>query len=281
MSEKKSSTASKEKPREQTSSGFRGPHEETRFLRGAQWWEPFFDLTYARLDLDSIGIEQTRKEVDFLIIALEASKNSRILDIGSGLGRHALEFARRGFVHITGLDQSSIFIEESRARARFENLSVRFLNADARSIPFHGGFDAAYIWMNLLGYFDDSSDDARTLVSAAHALKSGGRLLLNLMNRDWVIRNFSPKGWKEMHREYVLEGRSLDLTTSTVHSTWTMFTRTGTYKREMRLRLYSLHELIEMLKSNGLRFETAWGSLDAEPATFDSNHFKILARKEA
>jgi len=274
----KSPTALNKKPRAESISGYPGRNEVMD--RGKSWWISFFDLTYARLDLDSIGSEQTRREVGFLIEALELSKDTRIADIGSGLGRHALELARRGFERITGLDNNRIFTEESRARAALENLNPRFVNADARDISFREEFDAAYIWMNLLGYFDDPEDNMRILASAARSLKSGGRLLMDLMNRDWVIGNFSPKGCKQIEREYVLEERRLDLQTSTVHSIWTMFTRTGTFKREMKLRLYSLHELIRMLQQAGLRFREAWGSLGMEPATYDSYHLKILARKE-
>lgn len=244
------------------------------------WWERFFDLTYARLELDSIGIEQTRREVDSLTDAMGLTKNSQIADIGSGLGRHALEFSRRGFTRVTGLDQNVIFTEEARARARLENLSTRFINADARRIPFTDEFDAAYIWMNLLGYFDDPADDARILASAARALKPGGRFALDAVNRDWVIGNFTSRSWKRQNKEFTLEDRRFDVETSIVYSIWTMFTRTGTFRRQMRLRLYSLHELIEMLEINGLRFDTVWGSLDSESATFGSHHLKILAIKE-
>jgi D-alanine-D-alanine ligase len=258
----------------------RGPHEIKNQSHGLQWWKNFFDLTYARLDLDSIGIEQTCREVDFMIDILELRKDHRIADIGSGLGRHVLEFARRGFTHITGLDQSRIFTEESRARAELENLDARFVTADAREIPYSQEFDRAYIWMNLLGYSEDSVDDTRILASAARALKPGGKLLLDIMNRDWVIRNFSGNGWKQINDEYILENRTFDLETSTVHSSWTMITRTGTFNREMRLRLYSLHELITMLNQGGLRFKDAWGTLDKAPATYDAYHLKILAIKE-
>ncbi|MBD3285125.1 methyltransferase domain-containing protein, partial [candidate division WOR-3 bacterium] len=172
----KSSTAYKNKPCEGTLPGSprsseadswgdinRGPRTHAKQAFGADWWETFFDLTYARLDLDSIGIEQTRREVDFLIDALNLSKDSQIADIGSGLGRHALELDRRGFERVTGLDNNRMFIEEARARAIFENLSPRFINSDARYLPFKEEFDVAYIWMNLLGYFDNPQDNTRIL----------------------------------------------------------------------------------------------------------------------
>ncbi|NLI99516.1 class I SAM-dependent methyltransferase [bacterium] len=258
----------------------RGPHGIKNQFHGVQWWETFFDLTYAGLDLDSIGIEQTRREVDFMIDVLDLNKHQGIVDIGSGLGRHVLEFARRGFKHVTGLDQSPILTEESRARAELENLAPRFITGDARGLPYSGEFERAYIWMNLLGYFEDPADDARILASAARALKPGGKLLLDIIHRDWVIRNFSSNGWKRVNNEYILEDRTFDLITSTVYSSWTMITHTGTYHRQMRLRLYSLNELIGMFSQSGLRFEDAWANLDKVPATFDAYHLKILAIKE-
>ncbi len=47
----------------------------------------------------------TRGEVDFIEKEINFDKTKRILDIGCGTGRHAIELAKRGY-NVTGIDLS-------------------------------------------------------------------------------------------------------------------------------------------------------------------------------
>jgi SAM-dependent methyltransferase len=245
-----------------------------------EWWETFFDENFTRLGLEPIEPSRTRKETDFIIDALHLDPGSKVLDLGCGVGRHSLELARRGFKHVTGLDFSKPSLERAMGQAGREGLPVRFIEGDMRSIPFEGELDAVLSFFTSFGYFDDPKDDERTIGAVARALKKGGRFLLEVANRDYIVRHFEPRGWTEHHGEFVLEDRTLDLSTSINHGEWVFVTKQGPVKREVRVRLYSLHELIVLLGRNGLRFKEAWGTLDKQPLTFDHSRLKVLAVKE-
>ena len=58
----------------------------------------------------------TEQEVDFLYNALSLKPGARLLDVGTGPGRHAVEFAKRG-VQVVGIDISSRFLAIARERA--------------------------------------------------------------------------------------------------------------------------------------------------------------------
>ena len=56
------------------------------------------------MDIQNMSwVEDTKKEVDFLIDQLKLQGNERILDLACGYGRHSLELARRGY-DVTGID---------------------------------------------------------------------------------------------------------------------------------------------------------------------------------
>ena len=48
-------------------------------------------------------VEDTNRQVDFLIKQLHLKGTEKILDLACGFGRHSLEFARRGY-DVTGID---------------------------------------------------------------------------------------------------------------------------------------------------------------------------------
>jgi len=244
-----------------------------------EWWETFFDENFTRLGLEPIEPDRTRRETDFIVDALQLEEGSRVLDLSCGVGRHSLELARRGFKDVTGLDFSKPSLERAIGQARREGLPVRFIEGDMRRIPFEGELDAVFSFFTSFGYFDDPKEDERTVASVAKALKKGGRFLLEVANRDYIVRHFEPRGWTEHDGEFVLEDRTLDLSTSINHGEWVFVTKQGPVKREVRVRLYSLHELIALLGRNGLRFKEAWGTLDKQPLTFDHSRQKVVAVK--
>ena len=62
----------------------------------------------------------------------------RILDVGCGTGRHAIELAKRGY-SVTGVDLSDSMLQQAMEKAHGEKVSVNFLKADARELPFNNG----------------------------------------------------------------------------------------------------------------------------------------------
>ena len=79
-------------------------------------WEEFFD-GHAPVYMDNSFTKNTVAEVDFVLEELGLPRGSRILDVGCGTGRHAVELARRGY-WVTGVDISSGMLAEAEKVAR-------------------------------------------------------------------------------------------------------------------------------------------------------------------
>ena len=60
---------------------------------------------------------------------------------------------------------------------------------DLRSIEFENEFHAIYNWFNSFGYFSDG-ENAEVVRRFARALRPGGRLLIDHLNRERILRNF-------------------------------------------------------------------------------------------
>ena len=61
-------------------------------------------------------VEDTKKEVDFLIDQLKLQGNEKILDLACGYGRHSLELVRRGY-DVTGVDIRAAYSEDAAEQA--------------------------------------------------------------------------------------------------------------------------------------------------------------------
>ncbi len=135
--------------------------------------------------------QNTRAEVDFLVSLLNGEQEFNILDLGCGTGRHALELSRRGF-QVTGLDLSSDLIDQARTKARQENLPVKFLEEDARTISFEEDYQS--VIMLCEGGFslmETDQMDRMILRNTYRALKPGGRLIFTAPNALVMLKDLA------------------------------------------------------------------------------------------
>ncbi|MGB5759395.1 MAG: class I SAM-dependent methyltransferase, partial [Acidimicrobiales bacterium] len=104
------------------------------------WFEPVADHlgeAYLRYSFT----KGTVAEVDSLLALSGVGERARVLDVGCGPGRHALELASRGY-DVVGVDISATFVDLARSSAADRGLTnVSFLVADARALEFSAEFD--------------------------------------------------------------------------------------------------------------------------------------------
>lgn len=129
------------------------------------------------------------QEVDFLMDELRLERGMRLLDVGMGPGRHAVEFAARG-LQVVGIDLSSEFVDLARARASTtQGVQASFFAMDARHMPFEDEFDGVISICE--GAFSLGIDDLGILRRMAAALKPGARLAVGAVNVFYVTRHHS------------------------------------------------------------------------------------------
>ncbi len=146
-----------------------------------QWYEQLFENYAAKYDSESF-VQGTTGEVDFIEQEIGHRKTARILDIGCGTGRHAIELTRRGYT-VTGVDLSESQLKRAREKAQALGLTVSFHCLDARTLPFENEFDLAIMLCE--GSFPLMETDEMNfeiLKGATRALKAGGKFIFTTLN---------------------------------------------------------------------------------------------------
>ncbi len=142
----------------------------------------------------------TVREVEFILEELMVPAEARILDIGCGTGRHAIELAKKG-MRMTGVDISPEMLEEARKLAEKEKVQVEWVCMDAIEYDAGPVFDGAICIcegaFGLLGSEDDPyKHEIRILEVIQNALKPGGTLLLTALNGFRPVRLATPRDLK-------------------------------------------------------------------------------------
>ncbi len=183
-----------------------GPISDLEAHLPEDWWSTLFDGLYLLTDGDVVeNAENTRAEIDAVIAATGLCPGDAITDLCCGQGRHVIELASRGYGSLTGIDRSRYLIRLARRRAQQAGLADKavFREGDARTPRLaEASQDAILIMGNAFGYFSSDQDDQRVLKSCAKALRSGGTLLLDITDGEWIRANYEARSWEWIDKHH-------------------------------------------------------------------------------
>jgi SAM-dependent methyltransferase len=252
--------------------------EDKKRKRARQWWERFFSDDYL-LTVPAPDAAQISKQVDFIEASLGLSKGAMVLDVGCGLGLHAIELSRRGHL-VVGLDLSLAMITRAAESAQQQGLKINFLHADIREIAFDGAFDAVVCMGTTFGFFDDDAN--RDVMHRLYqALRPGGRILLDVVNRDYVVRWQPNLVWFEGDGCVCMEESDFNYFNSRLVVKRTVMREDGQQSNsEYSLRAYSLHELGQLTQALGFRVIEVSGQEATRGVFFGNCSTRILLLAE-
>jgi hypothetical protein len=139
--------------------------------------------------------------------------------------------------------------------------------AEVLSDKTEGNFNAIISMFNSLGY-TKTEDDLKLFKDLLALAAPGGILVTETENRDWRIRNFLPYINYDFGKLQLYESWKFNLENSTAESISKYYEKDLT-NNSLRLlldipthmRLYSLHELKELLNKSGWIFQKSYGSI--------------------
>lgn len=111
---------------------------------------------------------------------LQAAGAQRVLDLGFGVGRHALLFAQAGFT-VYGIDMSENGLAYAQAWADRVGVAVQLTNGDMSTLPYDDAFFDAIVTWNVI-YHGTAAVVQETIRELERVLKPGGYLICTLLS---------------------------------------------------------------------------------------------------
>ncbi len=251
-------------------------------------FDEVFDEDYLYFYADLLGDEQSDHDAALVAGLLGLEPGMRVLDVPCGHGRIANRLAVEG-AKVVAVDSNPLFLERARRDAAARGVDVTYLRADMRELPWLAGsdsdgggrFDGVVNWFTSFGYFDDDTD-RRLLQGFRRALRTGGRLVMDILNRDLLLLTRgrgrpAPTFLVERGDDLMIDRVHLDSSATRTH-TERILVRGGRVRRtSFSLRLFTLAELRGWLRDAGFCEVDAYAG-NGTPFTWEAERLVVLAR---
>ena len=203
---------------------------------------------------------------------LGVRKGQSVLDAPCGTGRIAIHLGKAG-CKVSLIDLRTQFIERARKRFHNEGLDTRFEVGDLRELDYVNEFHGIYNWFGSFGYFSDV-ENADLLQRYARALRHGGRLLVEQINRERILRHFT----SEIRHGDMITTNEWDQSSQRVIGHHIIPGRRGS-STVSSMRLYTPGQLKDLFSKAGLVVEKVLGFPDGESLTPSSQRLVVVGRK--
>jgi SAM-dependent methyltransferase len=244
-----------------------------------EWFEDDqFWLRFAPVMFDPQRWAETAGEVEAILAMTSPQKGAAVLDSCCGVGRHTLEFARRGYT-VTAVDRTRGYIEAALETAAAEELDIEFLLQDVRVFRRPDYYNLALNLFTSFGFFSDQKEEIRYIKNIRDSLKPGGCFVIDVNGKEILARDFTACEEYEMDGYSVRGEYTIEDDFATLNNLWSIKGPGENYSYRFSHRIYSAVELKELLLSCGFKNVGIKGGFDGRPYDNNAERLISIARK--
>lgn len=210
-------------------------------------------------------VDLASSQVEFLDSVLGLPAKAKILDIPCGVGRHAVFLSKKGY-QVTGLDISRDCLKIAKQKFAHKNVKYELGNMGDLA-AFKSQYNCVLNLFTSFGYFHTDRENANVLSEMYRALKPGGKVVINIADRDWIMKIYQPVRWHEDRGVLTIEASHYDKKTKYNESQMVMIDQRKSkpillHHHYHRVRLYSKTEMIALMKSVGFHDIQIFGNFE-------------------
>ncbi len=227
-----------------------------------EWFINWFDSEYYHLLYNNRNEEEAAQFIVKLASYLNLAPNAKVLDVACGKGRHSKTLAQLGF-DVCGIDLSANSIAAAK---KFETELLHFDVWDMRKTYRENYFDAAANLFSSFGYLPTDEDNLTALKAMASNLKHNGKLVLDYLNAEAIIKELIPRaivqrGEIQFHIKKKIENGFIKKTIEFIDKNG------AAHEYTEQLRIIKPETFAALFQAAGMRVEKVFGNYDLEDFT--------------
>ncbi|MBF6590804.1 MAG: class I SAM-dependent methyltransferase [Ktedonobacterales bacterium] len=242
-----------------------------------EWYRAYYRTHYADSVRHLLTGERSLAEIEFILRLTGLKPPVPIADVACGEGRHAAILAARGF-RLLGVDQNADFLARARATTP-TSAHAEFVVGDMRE-AVGGPYELVLSLFHSFGFFSDA-DNARMVRAWGERLAPGGYFVLDIWNRDRILRHFQPeRTWQASPELRVTERSVFDALSGrlAIHYVYA-YAEGRQHSYDASFRLYTPPEIRDLFHAAGMTISAVYGSLTGDPYGLDAPRCVAFGRK--
>jgi SAM-dependent methyltransferase len=243
-------------------------------VKAPDWFADWFDTAYYHILYKHRDNTEAKRFLNNLMAHTQLPKNTRILDLACGRGRHAMQLFELGYI-VHGLDLSSSNIDFAN---KFAQKGLSFEVGDMRNDLGENQYHAVLNAFTSFGYFEDDQSHQAVFNNIYRALKPEGHFYFDYLNAESLGEIPTKPEEKTIEGIHFKIQRRLEDHHVLKEVQVTDGTKSFTYCEQVAL--YYASDFVEMLEKAQFEIVEQWGdyNLNKFEAT-QSPRCIIMARK--
>lgn len=133
-------------------------------------------------NITSTHWNEPSEDIYYYLHLWSEKRNKKLLDLGAGIGRHSLLFAKNGF-DVTAFDFSKEGLDKIESFADQLNLEIDLVNGNMNRLPFSSqSFDFVVAYNSI--YHTDYDGLIRTIYEIKRVLKANGEAFITMISKN-------------------------------------------------------------------------------------------------
>ena len=240
------------------------------------WYANWFDTPYYHILYRDRDYTEAAQFMKSLTSSLQLPVDSHILDLACGRGRHSMFLNRLGY-KVTGVDLSENSIAFAKAQLQQsphtvnESETSELPPVDASRINFHvhdmtqpmdQTFDAVFNLFTSFGYFDDESDNLKTIKAIKNSLKPGASAVIDFLNVPYILEHLVAENVKT--EQGIAFTQSRRFKNGYIYKDISFSDKGRDYNFTERVRALTLDDFQDYFATAGLELTDIYGSYQLE-----------------
>lgn len=232
-----------------------------------EWFATWFDSEYYHILYKDRDYKEAEIFMQNLVAFLKLPKQSHILDLACGKGRHSVYLNKIGFT-VTGMDLSKNSITYAK---QFENVNLYFKVHDMR-LPFSEKYDAIFNLFTSFGYFNDDQTNIKVLHNIKNALHKNGVAVIDFMNVNYVKKHLVPQ--EKVVKENITFNISRKIENQKIIKDISFTVNETKYHFQEKVQFLTLNTIKKYISATDFKLKQTFG--DYQLKEFDSENSKRL-----
>lgn len=228
------------------------------------------------------GLNNQTDDLLFYLKCINEKMNPKVLELCCGTGRLTIPISKKG-IKITGVDNSKAMLGMAKHKARLENTSIVFIEADIRYLDLKTKYDIIFIPFNSIHHIYKNKDLFSVLRKITEYLESDGIFLFDCFNPDirYIVNHEETKRF--MCKYTTGKGKKVLINQSMKYESDSQINHIKWYyeidgklipEQSLDMRMYYPQEMNTYLQMNGFEILHKYGDFDG--SEFRSNSSKQI-----